>query len=252
MGVMLALRSLPGEAGGAEGYWSRVFDGDEEQVLLACLAQIDAFATVPPIEKLDDETEQVVVVSGGSLSAAVLLYDAGNSGGWTRYVSAQSNAAWTRDGARRLGELLPDGLDEVRYAIRALLSGDLPPRPERPRRARNDLARLAAFREQAERYCALIESASTYGRGELVEALSTLLAELYRAGLALNGGASPDGPVEPHGPTADEWQARFASIAAVLDDWGSYHTTPCPRGANADAAIELPVASPLTRVWASL
>ena len=63
MGGMLRLRSLAGAAGGAEGYWSRVFDADGERMGRACLAQIDAFATTPPIEEWDEEAGEVVVVS---------------------------------------------------------------------------------------------------------------------------------------------------------------------------------------------
>jgi hypothetical protein len=252
MGVMLRLRSLPGEAGGIEGYWSRVFDGEEERVVLACLAQLDAFATAPPIEKLDDETQQWMVVSEGSPPAAVLLHDE-RDGGWTRYVNMQAHAAWTLDGARALIEILPDELDPVRSAVRQLMSGELPPRPVLPRRTHNDPEQLAAFREQAQEYCALIEAASTYGRGELVATLTAHLVALYQAGLALNGGTSPGEPLDRCPRTSvDEWQAHFASIQAALGNWGSYHATWAPRGANAQEAIELPVASPLMRVWEAL
>jgi Domain of unknown function (DUF5063) len=108
------------------------------------------------------------------------------------------------------------------------------------------------IREEVVRYCALIEGASSYGRGELVASLSTSLVDLYRAGLELTGGPPPQ-LMEPRAhPPIDESQAHFASVQAVLGDWGSYHTTPWPRGPKADVAIELPVASPLVRVWSAV
>jgi hypothetical protein len=109
------------------------------------------------------------------------------------------------------------------------------------------------IREEAERYCALIEGASTYSRDELVESLCASLVDLYRAGLALPGGPPPSELMEPRDhPPVDEWQAHFASVEAVLDTWGKYFSTPWPRGPKADLAIELPVASPLIRVWSAL
>ena len=117
MSVVLRLRSPSSDADGSEDREDRTFAGDGERILRAGLAQLDEFATLPPSEEWDEETQRTVIVSEDRWTAAMLLYSASGEGGWTMYVAIEADAAWTVEGARRLAELLPD-LDDVASAIR--------------------------------------------------------------------------------------------------------------------------------------
>jgi hypothetical protein len=97
--------------------------------LRACLAQLDEFATLPPTEDWDEETQRTVIVSEDRWTAAMLLYPVSGADGWTAYRAFQADAVWTVQGTHRLAELLPDRLDEVASAIRRRFTqGEQPPR----------------------------------------------------------------------------------------------------------------------------
>ena len=80
------------------------------------------------------------------------------------------------------------------------------------------------FRESVERYCALVESAESFGRDDFVRSVTPALAELLLA-------ASRLPTVEPDstGPTASpgdaEWRERVQALHRVLGDWDDYWTT---------------------------
>ena len=91
------------------------------------------------------------------------------------------------------------------------------------------------MRDEAERYCAIIEQAETVDRDTFVATTAESLARLLVAAPRL-GDSPPASEETVAGPSHDEWHARFAAVNAVLGEWSLYSTTLAPYGEDAGEA----------------
>jgi hypothetical protein len=114
----LELRSPSDGTGWAETW---TFSGRDEQILRDCLLALDPHATPAPEEPWDGQRHAYSVVGDERWQAAMLLFaidPAWEAHGWSLPTARQAEAAWTADGARRLADMLPDALGDLRTAIR--------------------------------------------------------------------------------------------------------------------------------------
>ena len=107
------------------------------------------------------------------------------------------------------------------------------------------------MREEAERFCGLIETAESFEREAFLAALAEALSALIAAASTL-----PDvSPTDAEGdsrPSTKEVRARYEAIQRVLGPWGEYFTTLAPHGRDADRAVLLPLADDLVDIWADV
>jgi hypothetical protein len=110
----LVLRT-PSHGTGWEESWA--FSGRDERLLRESLAQLDQYSTPAPLERWDNSKR--VIDPDDRWLAAMLLYPEDVRGANDRFANPQYRAehAWTAAGARRLAELLPDDLVELRTSI---------------------------------------------------------------------------------------------------------------------------------------
>jgi hypothetical protein len=80
------------------------------------------------------------------------------------------------------------------------------------------------MRQQAERYCALIEAAEAFEREAFVAALVPALAGLISAGAELRA-VSPTNAELAYRPSHVEWKERLEAVQGVLREWTYYRTT---------------------------
>jgi hypothetical protein len=114
----LELRSPSAGTGWSETW---TFSGRDEQMLRDCLSALDPHATPGPEERWDSHRRAYSVVGDDRWQAAMLLFaidPAWQAHGWSLPASRQAEAAWTADGARRLADMLPEALADLRAAIR--------------------------------------------------------------------------------------------------------------------------------------
>lgn len=106
------------------------------------------------------------------------------------------------------------------------------------------------MREEAERYCSLIERADTHTREQfavmLAESLAGLLSAASQLPLVL-----PTDVDMPDGPPREQWAQRFAAVDRVLGEWSGYWTT-APLGHDAEEPMMLPLGDDLTAIWSDL
>ena len=107
------------------------------------------------------------------------------------------------------------------------------------------------MRDEAERFCSLIEDAESRAREDFVDALVASMANLVATALRLPD-VSPEGPLPDH-PSHAEWKDRFDAIQIALDDWDSYWTTMTAIGGfDPPEAVLLTVADDLADIWRDL
>jgi len=107
------------------------------------------------------------------------------------------------------------------------------------------------MREQAERYCSLIERAGSFGRGAFVAALAESLAGLLAAASRLPD-VSPTDADLPDLPVQEQVRERFAAVQQVMGDWEGYWTTLATHGDDAQEGVMLPVSDDLADIWRDL
>jgi hypothetical protein len=111
--------------------------------------------------------------------------------------------------------------------------------------------RSVELREEAERYCALIEQAESWERQAFAVALVVSLAELLAAASHLPDG-EPTDSVSADTPTQEQWSERYAAVQQTLGDWAHYWTTPAAHGDGASEAVLLSLADDLADIWRDL
>jgi hypothetical protein len=106
----------PWQGTGNAQAWS--FDGADDRQLRDCLAQLDAFTVSDPADRW---------------TAAVILFEVDYYGQGFGALGHDFRPAgqWSRAGALRLAELLPDALTDLRDDLRARFAN---PRSDSPRR----------------------------------------------------------------------------------------------------------------------
>ncbi len=107
------------------------------------------------------------------------------------------------------------------------------------------------MREEAERYCALIENAAGVERETFAAEVAASLAGLLAAASAMPD-VEPTEAELPDGPTDEQWRERFAAVQATLGDWADYWTTLDLEGGEAAEAVLLPLGDDLADVWRDL
>lgn len=127
----LVLRS-PSDGTGWQEEWT--FSGRDEQMLRDCLSALDPHAIPAPKLRSDGRLHADSVVGEDRWQAAMLLFPidpASEARRWSLQGSRQAEAAWTADGVRRLAEMLPDALSDLRAAIRQRFdAGNAKPRAD--------------------------------------------------------------------------------------------------------------------------
>ena len=110
---------------------------------------------------------------------------------------------------------------------------------------------VADFREQAERYCALVEGARAYRRKEFAALLVESLAGVVSAAARL---PDPDvtGEDLPDRPTHEEWVEQANALARALGTWNQYWTTTEVLGDGEPEVTTLPLWDDLADVWRDL
>ncbi|MBE2316684.1 DUF5063 domain-containing protein [Solirubrobacter sp. CPCC 204708] len=107
------------------------------------------------------------------------------------------------------------------------------------------------MRNEAERYCALVESAETSQRDTFAADLADSLASLIAAASTMPD-LQPTSAELPDGPVDEQWRERFAAVQATLDDWARYWTTVDPMGPSGTDAVLLPLGDDLADIWRDL
>ncbi len=117
----LVFRS-PSNGAGWEESWQ--FTGRDESVLHGCLAQLDRYLTPVPVERWEGLHQHVIEADDRWL-AAMLVFPENVRGINHRYVHPQFQAdqAWTKAGARRLAEILPEELADLQASIKHRFTG---------------------------------------------------------------------------------------------------------------------------------
>ena len=110
---------------------------------------------------------------------------------------------------------------------------------------------VAEFREQAERYCALVEGARAYRRREYAALLLESLAGVVWAATRLPD-PEPSGEDLPDRPSHEEWVDRANAVARVLGQWNPYWTTTEALGDAEPEATTLQLWDALADVWRDL
>ncbi|MCW3024410.1 MAG: hypothetical protein JWR30_3732 [Conexibacter sp.] len=111
---LLELRS-PSDGSGTGETWA--FSGVDGRALHACLDDLDDFTTDAPNERRTYKHGHVVEADDRWRAAMLLWPDEPSQRGRISSVPVRADAAWTQDGARRLAEILPERLDDLRAAI---------------------------------------------------------------------------------------------------------------------------------------
>jgi Domain of unknown function (DUF5063) len=107
------------------------------------------------------------------------------------------------------------------------------------------------MRDEAQRYCSLIERAGSMEQRAFVVALAASLASLLSAASHLPD-VEPTETELPDGPDEDQRRACFTAVQQTLGDWADYWTTLATHGEDASEAVLLPLADDLTDVWRDL
>jgi len=107
------------------------------------------------------------------------------------------------------------------------------------------------MREEAERFCTLIETAESFERDEFVAAVAVSLAELLAAASTLPDLTPTNTDVDARS-SSGEVRALFGAVQRVLGSWGDYQTTLAPHGDEAERAVLRPVADDLVDIWRDL
>jgi hypothetical protein len=107
---------------------------------------------------------------------------------------------------------------------------------------------VAEFREQAERYCALVEGARAYRRREYAALLVESLAGLVWAAARLPDLEPTPGDL-PDQPTHEDWSERAGAVGQILGQWTQYWTTTETVGDDEPEVTTLPLWDDLADVW---
>src|SRR5690349_13216946 len=107
------------------------------------------------------------------------------------------------------------------------------------------------MRDEAERYCSLIERADSFRREAFVAALAESLSALLAAAAKLPD-VSPTEVDLPDGPAAQQVGERFAAVQRVLGEWEGYWTTMATHGDDAQEPVMLPLGDDLADIWRDL
>lgn len=107
------------------------------------------------------------------------------------------------------------------------------------------------MRDEAERYCSLIERADAFTRDAFVAALAESLAGLLAAAAELPD-VSPTKLDLAHRPRQGQWSEHFAAVQRVLGEWDGYWTTTATHGDNAQEPAMLPLGDDLADIWRDL
>jgi hypothetical protein len=97
------------------------------------------------------------------------------------------------------------------------------------------------MRDEAERYCALIEQAESWERQAFAVTLAASLAGLLSAASQLPNVRPTDFELQDR-PDQQQWSDRFIAVQRVLGEWADYWTTLAPYGDDASEAVLLPLA----------
>ncbi len=107
------------------------------------------------------------------------------------------------------------------------------------------------MRDEAERYCALIEGAGAFDRGSFAAALAESLAGLLSAASLLPHVSPTDRDLADR-PSTEEWSVHSSAVDRVLAEWRSYWTTMATDGDGAGVAVMLPLGDDLADIWRDL
>jgi hypothetical protein len=107
------------------------------------------------------------------------------------------------------------------------------------------------MREEAKRYCSLIENAESFERDEFAVRIAKSLADLVSAAWQLPV-VEPTNTALPEGPSHEQWRERYLAVEAVLDEWCDYWTTMETFGDDAEEAVNLPLGDDLADIWRDL
>jgi hypothetical protein len=107
------------------------------------------------------------------------------------------------------------------------------------------------MRQEAERYCALIERAESWERQAFVIASASSLSGLLSAASHLPDVEPTDSEL-PDGPAREQWRERFAAVQRKLGDLGNYWTTLSTHGDDASEVVLLPLGDDLADIWRDL
>lgn len=114
MRCLLELRS-PNNGTGTGETWE--FSGVDGRALQECLGELDDFTTDAPVERHTLKEGHVVEAEDRWRAAMLLWPDETLQRGRISFDPVRADGAWTPDGARRLAEILPERLDDLRSAI---------------------------------------------------------------------------------------------------------------------------------------
>jgi len=103
------------------------------------------------------------------------------------------------------------------------------------------------MRDEAERYCSLIERADSFCRDAFVATLAGLMAAASQL-----PEVSPTDEDLPDLLSQDEVRERFAAVQRVLGEWESYWTTMATHGEEAEHLVMLPLGDDLADIWSDL
>lgn len=117
-------------------------------------------------------------------------------------------------------------------------------------RPRGDNRRLE-LRDEAERYCALIEHASRYEREQFIVHAWTSLVGVLASAVRLSGGVA-SGASGAGRPGEAQWRERLSELQGLLGDGSSYRSTGAARGDGADEVDVRNLADDLADIWRDL
>jgi hypothetical protein len=109
------------------------------------------------------------------------------------------------------------------------------------------------MREEAERYCSLIETVGSSDRVTFAPAVAQSLAALVSAAsrLASLDPGDMDTAVAPR-RGQEQWKVRFDALQRTLAEWAYYWTVPPDTGYDAPPTALLPLADDLADIWLDL
>ena len=110
------------------------------------------------------------------------------------------------------------------------------------------MSMLSVMREEAARYCELIENPDQLTRAALAHELVAALSSLVSAAARLPD-VEPSSVELPDAPSQEDTRERFAAVQHALGEWDAYWTSLGPSGDGADEAAMLPLSDDLVDVW---
>ncbi len=108
------------------------------------------------------------------------------------------------------------------------------------------------MRDEAGRFCQLIESAGSTAKEEFAAELFVSIAGLVAMASRLPN-VSPTDAELPDGPSHDEWKRRYDAIYETLGEWADYWTTMTTADyCSTPDPVSLTLADDLADIWRDL